>query len=87
MTPCYRFRMERRIQLFDSGKRKNGVAGYGGRAFLPELLEKLKDTKKIDFIVSHHAEQDHSDSIATLLKKYPMAKEVCTPKRLTYWRN
>ena len=39
-----------------------------------ELLANLKDIKKIDYIISNHAEQDHSGSIAVVLEKYPEAK-------------
>jgi len=44
------------------------------------LLDELKGIDKIDYIVSHHAEQDHSGSIPVLLEKYPDAKVVCSPK-------
>jgi flavorubredoxin len=35
---------------------------------------------KIDYLVSHHAEQDHSGSIPLLLEMYPDAKVVTNPK-------
>ena len=44
------------------------------------LLGQLKDVPKIDFIICHHAEQDHSGSIPDVLQKYPSAKVLCTPK-------
>jgi flavorubredoxin len=44
------------------------------------LLEQLKDVKKIDYIVSHHAEQDHSGSIPTLLERYPEARVITSKK-------
>jgi flavorubredoxin len=46
------------------------------------LLENIikTGTDKIDYIVSHHAEQDHSGSIADLLVLYPDAKVVTNPK-------
>ena len=37
-------------------------------------------TDKIDYIVSHHAEQDHSGSIPDMLMMYPDAKVVTNPK-------
>ena len=44
-----------------------------------ELLENLKSLDiKIDYIVSQHAEQDHSGAIPTLLKEYPNAKIIGT---------
>ncbi len=42
-------------------------------------LEKLS-VKKIDYIISNHAEQDHSGSIPTLLELYPQAKVVTNEK-------
>lgn len=35
---------------------------------------------KIDYIVSNHAEPDHSGAIPTLLKTYPEAVVLCSPK-------
>ena len=43
------------------------------------LMSRLQDTPSIDFVVSHHAEQDHSGSIPVILEKYPGAKVICTP--------
>ena len=37
-------------------------------------------TDKIDYIISHHAEQDHSGSIPDMLLMYPDAKVVTNPK-------
>jgi flavorubredoxin len=36
--------------------------------------------EKIDYIVSHHAEQDHSGSLSNVLLLYPDAKVVTNPK-------
>jgi len=46
---------------------------------LIENFEKL-GVKKIDYIISHHAEQDHSGSIPEMLKLYPDAKVVTNKK-------
>jgi flavorubredoxin len=45
-----------------------------------ELMAQLKDVPKIDFVVSLHAEQDHSGTIPRILEKYPAAKLISTPK-------
>ncbi|NLD38779.1 MAG: FprA family A-type flavoprotein [Desulfatiglans sp.] len=45
-----------------------------------ELMEQLSDVKKVDYIISHHAEQDHSGSIPMVLKRYPDAKVIASPK-------
>jgi len=44
------------------------------------LFDYLRDEEKIDYIVSHHAEQDHSGSIPLVLERYPGAKVVTNPK-------
>ncbi|MGB9722028.1 MAG: FprA family A-type flavoprotein [bacterium] len=47
-----------------------------------ELIDNLKKLgiKKIDYVISNHAEQDHSGGITRVLKEYPMAKVVTNPK-------
>jgi len=45
-----------------------------------ELMAQLNGVDKIDFIVSHHAEQDHSGAIPRVLERFPEAKVVVTPK-------
>ena len=44
------------------------------------LLNQLEGVERIDYIVAHHAEQDHSGSIPLVLDKYPAAKVVTSPK-------
>jgi flavorubredoxin len=44
------------------------------------LLAQLAEIENIDYVVAHHAEQDHSGSIPAVLKKYPNAKLVTNPK-------
>jgi flavorubredoxin len=45
-----------------------------------ELMAQLDGLDNIDFIVSHHAEQDHSGTIPGVLEQFPDAKVVVTPK-------
>jgi len=45
-----------------------------------EFLAQLEGIHKIDYIVSQHAEQDHSGTIPQVLEKYPDAKIISTPK-------
>jgi flavorubredoxin len=49
-------------------------------AMLDLLSKQLDGVATIDFIVSHHAEQDHSGAIPDVLARYPQAKVVTTPK-------
>ncbi|HQN18832.1 MAG TPA: FprA family A-type flavoprotein [Syntrophobacteraceae bacterium] len=64
------------------------VEGSAGTALLdtvdPPMVEtlmaQLNEVPKLDYIVSHHAEQDHSGSIGRVLECYPEAKVVVTPR-------
>jgi flavorubredoxin len=42
-------------------------------------LDSLK-IKAIDYVVTNHAEQDHSGTLPRVLAKYPQARVICTPK-------
>lgn len=44
------------------------------------LKDQLADVDRVDYVVAHHAEQDHSGSIPFVLEKYPGAKVVTNPK-------
>ena len=52
-------------------------------ASMPEvLLNNLKELgiERIGYVVTNHAEQDHSGALPVVLDRYPEAKVVCTPK-------
>lgn len=44
------------------------------------LMDQLSDVARIDYIVTHHAEQDHSGALPVVMAKYPAAVCLCTPK-------
>ena len=44
------------------------------------LMSQLENVPHLDYVISHHAEQDHSGSIPQVLAKYESAQVVCTPK-------
>jgi len=44
------------------------------------LLGQLADVPRLDYVIAHHAEQDHSGSLGSVLEKFPQAKVVCTPR-------
>jgi len=48
------------------------------------LLSQLEGVTKLDYIVSHHAEQDHSGSIPHVLARYPEAIVKCGAKCRDY---
>lgn len=45
-----------------------------------KLMAQLAGVSRIDYIVSHHAEQDHSGAIPRVLEQFPEAKIVVSPK-------
>lgn len=45
-----------------------------------EFMTQLEGIHKIDYIISSHAEQDHSGMILQVLEKHPNAKLISTPK-------
>ncbi len=44
------------------------------------LMFQLESVPRIDYVVAHHAEQDHSGTIPQVLEKYGNAQVVATPK-------
>ncbi len=44
------------------------------------LMFQLENVPHVDYVVSHHAEQDHSGAIPQVLQKYEGAQVVATPK-------
>jgi len=49
-------------------------------SMLHVLMGHLADVPRIDYIISHHTEQDHSGTIPNLLERYPDAKVVASDK-------
>jgi flavorubredoxin len=52
-------------------------------AAMPDvLLNNLKElgVGRLDYVITNHAEQDHSGALPAVLSRYPEAKVVCTPK-------
>jgi flavorubredoxin len=62
------------------GSRKTALLDTVDPPMTSELMAQLEGVKKIDFIVSHHAEQDHSGAIPAVLERFPEAKVIVTPK-------
>jgi flavorubredoxin len=61
------------------GKDKTALFDTVDPTMVSTLLSQLESIRKIDYIVSHHAEQDHSGAIPNVLKKYERAKVITTP--------
>lgn len=53
------------------------------------LFARLDDAgiEHLDYVVSNHAEQDHSGSLPAVLERFPDAKILCTPKAMGMLRD
>ena len=47
------------------------------------LMAQLDGVPTVDYVVAHHAEQDHSGMIPAVLARYPKARVLCTPQGKT----
>jgi flavorubredoxin len=47
------------------------------------LFGYLDEVARVDYVIAHHAEQDHSGTIPAVLDRYPEARVVCTPQAMT----
>jgi flavorubredoxin len=67
---------------FIQGSEKNALIDSVDPTKSQVLLKNLKalNVKSIDYVIAHHAEQDHSGSIPFVLDNYPDAKVVCSEK-------
>ena len=67
---------------FIKGEDKNAIIDTVEPDFAEDFLDNLDDlgVEKIDYIISNHAEQDHSGSIPHLLKKFPEAEVLSSKK-------
>jgi flavorubredoxin len=62
------------------GKDKTVLFDTVDPTMVSNLLSQLESVRSIDYVVSHHAEQDHSGAIPDVLKKYEKAKVITTPQ-------
>lgn len=62
------------------GSEKTALVDTDEPRMAHEFMAQLETVSKLDYIVSLHAEQDHSGIIMQVLEKFPEAKLVCTPK-------
>jgi len=70
---------------FIKGQKKNVIIDTVESDFVEEFLNNLKDlgVEKLDYIISNHAEQDHSGSLPHLLKEFPDAQILSGEKAKT----
>jgi flavorubredoxin len=64
------------------GSEKTALIDTVDPAFTDVLLERLEalGTSRLDYVVSNHAEQDHSGSLPAVLERFPETKVIATPK-------
>lgn len=62
------------------GSEKTALLDTVEPEFAHVLLGQLEGVEKIDYIIAHHAEQDHSGTIPEVLEKYPGARVVTNPR-------
>jgi flavorubredoxin len=62
------------------GSEKTALVDAVDPTLIDVLMTRLENVEKIDYIISLHAEQDHSGGLPTVLEKYPGAKLFASPK-------
>lgn len=62
------------------GSKKTALLDSVDPPMAHELLSQLEGVSQLDYVISHHAEQDHSGTIPRVLEKFPDAKLVSSPK-------
>ena len=62
------------------GSKKTALLDTVDPSMVDVLLLQLESVPRIDYVVAHHAEQDHSGAIPHVLEKYENAKVITTPK-------
>lgn len=62
------------------GSEKTALIDAVDPTLIDVLMTRLENVGKIDYIISLHAEQDHSGGLPAVLAKYPQAKLLASPK-------
>ncbi len=62
------------------GSEKTALLDTVDPAVSDVLMSQLEDVPHIDYVVAHHAEQDHSGTIPQVIAKYPDAQVIASPK-------
>jgi len=62
------------------GSEKTALLDTTEPDMIEELMGQLENVGKIDYVISHHAEQDHSGGIPRILEKFPQARVVTNQK-------
>lgn len=62
------------------GSQKTALLDAADPSKEAELMEQLEQVEKVDYVIAHHAEQDHSGALPAVLKKYPVSQLICSQK-------
>lgn len=62
------------------GSKRTALLDAVDPAFENVLMDQLDNTERLDYVICQHVEQDHSGTIPTVLRKYPEAMVLCSPK-------
>ncbi len=62
------------------GGEKTALIDTADPALAHVLMNQLEDVQTVDYLISLHTEQDHSGLLPELLKRYPGATVLCSPK-------
>jgi flavorubredoxin len=62
------------------GSEKTVLLDTADPAMMDVLMFQLKDVPHIDYVVAHHAEQDHAGCIPDVLERYENARVITTPR-------
>lgn len=62
------------------GRKKTALLDTVDPRMTGGFMEQLESVKELDYVISHHAEQDHTGSIPAVLEKYKNAAVVCSTK-------
>lgn len=62
------------------GAEKVALLDSADPAFRAQFLRQLEGVPRVDYVIAHHAEQDHSGCLPDVLARYPQAELLCTTK-------
>jgi flavorubredoxin len=62
------------------GSEKTALLDGVDAALADEFFDNLSDVTRIDYIVAHHVEQDHTGVLPEVLRRYPNAPLLCSVK-------
>ncbi len=55
------------------GKQKTALLDAADPSLQDQLMEQLEEVPTVDYVIAHHAEQDHSGALPLVMAKYPQA--------------